>query len=96
MREAAGDLGRKAIALVVLLVAAFVLFKVVIGRRRGPGMDHRGGHRHRRRSCGRSASSDAARWDNPVVAYIVLILFCGLSAGIVAKITRQRLLDLVR
>ena len=31
MREAAGDLGRKAIALVVLLIAAYVLFKVIIG-----------------------------------------------------------------
>lgn len=31
MREAAGDLGRKAIALLVLLVAAWVLFKVVLG-----------------------------------------------------------------
>jgi hypothetical protein len=31
MREAAGDLGRKAIALLVLLVAAYILFKVVIG-----------------------------------------------------------------
>jgi hypothetical protein len=30
MREAAGDLGRKAIALLVLLVAAFILFKVVL------------------------------------------------------------------
>jgi hypothetical protein len=31
MREAAGDLGRKAIALLVLLVAAWVLFKVILG-----------------------------------------------------------------
>jgi hypothetical protein len=31
MREAAGDLGRKAIALLVLLVAAWILFKVVLG-----------------------------------------------------------------
>jgi hypothetical protein len=31
MREAAGDLGRKALALLVLLVAAWILFKVVIG-----------------------------------------------------------------
>jgi hypothetical protein len=31
MREAAGDLGRKAIALVVLLVAAWILFKVILG-----------------------------------------------------------------
>jgi hypothetical protein len=31
MREAAGDLGRKAIALLVLLVAAYVLFKVILG-----------------------------------------------------------------
>jgi hypothetical protein len=31
MREQAGDLGRKAIALLVLLVAAYVLFKVIIG-----------------------------------------------------------------
>jgi hypothetical protein len=31
MREAAGDLGRKAIALLVLLVAAYILFKVVLG-----------------------------------------------------------------
>jgi hypothetical protein len=31
MRETAGDLGRKAIALVVLLIAAYVLFKVIIG-----------------------------------------------------------------
>jgi hypothetical protein len=31
MREAAGDLGRKAIAVVVLLVAAYILFKVVLG-----------------------------------------------------------------
>ncbi len=31
MKEKASDLGRKAIALVVLLVAAWLLFKVVIG-----------------------------------------------------------------
>jgi hypothetical protein len=31
MREAAGDMGRKAIALLVLLVAAWILFKVVLG-----------------------------------------------------------------
>lgn len=31
MREAAGDLGRKAIALAILLIAAWILFKVVIG-----------------------------------------------------------------
>lgn len=31
MRETAGDLGRKAIALLVLLVAAWILFKVVLG-----------------------------------------------------------------
>jgi hypothetical protein len=31
MREAAGDVGRKALALVVLLVAAWLLLKVVIG-----------------------------------------------------------------
>jgi hypothetical protein len=31
MRETAGDLGRKAIALLVLLVAAYVLFKLVFG-----------------------------------------------------------------
>jgi hypothetical protein len=31
MREAAGDLGRKAIALLVLLVAAWILFKLVLG-----------------------------------------------------------------
>jgi hypothetical protein len=31
MRETAGDLGRKAIALLVLLVAAWVLFHVVLG-----------------------------------------------------------------
>ena len=31
MRETAGDLGRKAIALVVLLVAAWILFKVIFG-----------------------------------------------------------------
>ncbi len=31
MREAAGDLGRKALALLVLLVAAWILFKLVLG-----------------------------------------------------------------
>lgn len=31
MKERASDLGRKTIALVVLLFAAYVLFKVVIG-----------------------------------------------------------------
>ena len=31
MREAAGDLGRRAIAILVLLIAAWILFKVVIG-----------------------------------------------------------------
>jgi hypothetical protein len=31
MREAAGNIGMKAVALVVLLIAAWVLFKVVIG-----------------------------------------------------------------
>ena len=31
MREAAGDLGRRALAIVILLVAAWILFKVVIG-----------------------------------------------------------------
>jgi hypothetical protein len=31
MRAAASDLGMKALALAVLLVAAFVLFKVVLG-----------------------------------------------------------------
>ena len=31
MREAAGDLGRKALALLVLLVAAWILFKVAVG-----------------------------------------------------------------
>jgi hypothetical protein len=31
MREAAGDIGRKALALVVLLIAAWLLLKVVIG-----------------------------------------------------------------
>ena len=31
MREAAGDLGRKALAILVLLVAAWILFKVVLG-----------------------------------------------------------------
>jgi hypothetical protein len=31
MREAAGDLGRRALALLVLLVAAWILFKVALG-----------------------------------------------------------------
>jgi hypothetical protein len=31
MREAASDLGRKALALVVLLAAAWILFKLVLG-----------------------------------------------------------------
>jgi hypothetical protein len=31
MRAAAGDLGRKALAIVILLVAAYLLLKVVIG-----------------------------------------------------------------
>jgi hypothetical protein len=31
MREAAGNLGMKAVALVVLLIAAWILFKIVIG-----------------------------------------------------------------
>ena len=31
MREAAGDFGRKALALLVLLVAAYVLFHLVLG-----------------------------------------------------------------
>ena len=31
VRQGASDLGRKAIALVVLLIAAYVLFKLVIG-----------------------------------------------------------------
>jgi hypothetical protein len=31
MREAAGNIGMKAVALVILLIAAWVLFKVVIG-----------------------------------------------------------------
>jgi len=31
MRETASDLGRKAIALLVLLVAAYVLFEVILG-----------------------------------------------------------------
>jgi hypothetical protein len=31
MREKASNLGRKAVALVVLLLAAWILFKVVIG-----------------------------------------------------------------
>jgi hypothetical protein len=30
MREAAGDLGRKALALLVLLVAAWILFQIVL------------------------------------------------------------------
>jgi hypothetical protein len=31
MRESAGDLGRKALALLVLVLAAWILFKVAIG-----------------------------------------------------------------
>jgi hypothetical protein len=31
MRETAGDLGRKALALLVLLIAAWILFKLVLG-----------------------------------------------------------------
>jgi hypothetical protein len=31
MKEAASDLGRKALALVVLLAAAWILFKLVLG-----------------------------------------------------------------
>jgi hypothetical protein len=31
MREAAGDLGRRMLAILVLAVAAWILFKVVIG-----------------------------------------------------------------
>jgi hypothetical protein len=31
MREAAGNIGMKAVALVILLIAAWILFKVVIG-----------------------------------------------------------------
>jgi hypothetical protein len=31
MREAAGDLGKRAIAILVLLIAAWILLKVVIG-----------------------------------------------------------------
>jgi hypothetical protein len=31
MRAAAGDLGRRALAILVLLIAAWVLFKLVIG-----------------------------------------------------------------
>ena len=31
MREAAGDLGRRALAIFVLLIAAWILLKVVIG-----------------------------------------------------------------
>jgi len=31
MREAAGDLGRRMLAILVLVVAAWILFKVVIG-----------------------------------------------------------------
>jgi hypothetical protein len=31
MREAAGDLGKKGLALLVLLVAAWILFKVIFG-----------------------------------------------------------------
>lgn len=30
MREAAGDLGRKALALLVLLIAAWIVFQVVV------------------------------------------------------------------
>jgi hypothetical protein len=31
MRAAAGDLGRRALAILVLLIAAWILFKLVIG-----------------------------------------------------------------
>jgi hypothetical protein len=31
MREAAGDLGRRMLAILVLIVAAWILFKIVIG-----------------------------------------------------------------
>jgi hypothetical protein len=31
MREAASDAGKKALALIVLLIAAWILFKVVLG-----------------------------------------------------------------
>jgi len=31
MRETAGDLGRKALALLVLVLAAWILFKVAVG-----------------------------------------------------------------
>jgi hypothetical protein len=31
MREAAGDLGRRALAILVLIIAAWILLKVVIG-----------------------------------------------------------------
>jgi hypothetical protein len=31
MREAAGDLGRRALAILVLVIAAWILLKVVIG-----------------------------------------------------------------
>lgn len=31
MREAVGDLGRKALALLVLLIAAWILFKIAVG-----------------------------------------------------------------
>ena len=31
MRETAGDLGRRALAILVLIIAAWILFKVVIG-----------------------------------------------------------------
>jgi hypothetical protein len=31
MRESAGDLGRKALALLVLVLAAWILFKVAVG-----------------------------------------------------------------
>jgi predicted membrane protein len=31
MREAAGDLGRRALAILVLIIAAWILLKIVIG-----------------------------------------------------------------
>jgi hypothetical protein len=31
MRESAGDLGRKALAVLVLIIAAWILFKVAVG-----------------------------------------------------------------
>ena len=31
MRESAGDLGRKALAVLVLVIAAWILFKVAVG-----------------------------------------------------------------